>query len=136
MDKYKESGMLTQYTSDRYSTPLDLVRTQRMYFLRKVHKTPHQLRSIMSCCGGPTQKLSQLTNNLLRDYLHTVPSLVTSSTQVIHAIESLSIPPETDSCWQPWMSRLCIPPSIKALELLSLYSKPYPLTRPTLHVIH
>jgi len=85
--------MLTQYTSDTYSTPLDLIRTQRMYFLHKVHKTPHQLRPIVSCCGGPTQKLSQLTNNLLRDYLHTVPSLVTSSTQVIHAIESLSIPP-------------------------------------------
>ncbi len=45
-------------------------------------------------------------------------------------------PPETDSCWQPWMSRLCISPSLKALESLSLYGKPYPLTRPTLHVIH
>ncbi len=91
--KYKDLGMLSKYTCDRYSTPLDTVRTQRMYFLRKVHKTPHQLRPIVSCCGGPTQKLSQLTNDLLRDYLHGVPSLVSSSTQVIHAIESLSIPP-------------------------------------------
>jgi len=63
-----------------------------MYFLRKVHKSPHQLRPIVSCCSGPTQKLSQLANNLLRDYLHSVPSLIASSTQVIKVIESLTVP--------------------------------------------
>ncbi len=59
---------------------LENVRPQRLYFLRKVHKSPHQLRPIVSCCGGPTQKLSQLANNILRDHLHSVPSLVSSST--------------------------------------------------------
>ncbi len=57
-----------------------------MYFPRKVHKSPHQLRPIVFCFSGPTQKISQLANNLLKDYL------ITSFTQVIHAIEALSIP--------------------------------------------
>ncbi len=66
-----------------------------MYFLRKVHKIPHQLRPIVSCCSGPTQKLSQLANHILRNYLGTVPSLITSSTQVIHALENLCIPADS-----------------------------------------
>ncbi len=92
LDKYHGIGMINKYTRDKYFTSIDDVRTQRMYFLRKVHKSPHQLRPIVSCCSGPTQKLSQLTNNLLRDYLHSVPSLIVSSTQVIKVIESLTVP--------------------------------------------
>ncbi len=94
LEKHCRQGMITQHTLDKYSTNPDNVRQQRMYFLRKVHKSPHQLRPIVSCCSGPTQKISQLANNLLKDYLNTVPSLITSSTQVIHAIEALSIPME------------------------------------------
>ncbi len=94
LEKHCRQGMITQHTLDKYSTNPDNVRQQRMHFLRKVHKSPHQLRPIVSCCSGPTQKISQLANNLLKDYLNTVPSLITSSTQVIHAIEALSIPME------------------------------------------
>ncbi len=71
---------------------LENVSSQRMYFLRKVHKNPHQLWPIVSCHSGPTEKISKLANNILKDYLSIVPALVTSTNQVIHAIEQLKIP--------------------------------------------
>ncbi len=86
--------LLSVFEKTKYTTDLTEVRPQRLYWLRKVHKSPHQLRPIVSCCSGPTQKLSQLCNSYLRDYLQNVPSLVTSSTEVVRVIEQLHIPPE------------------------------------------
>ncbi len=91
ISQFHQEGVLTQYQKDKYTTNLEDVRPQRLYFLHKVHKTPHQLRPIVSCCSGPTQKISQLANILLKDYLQGVPSLVTSSTQVINMAETLQI---------------------------------------------
>ncbi len=71
------------------------MRPQRLYWLRKVHKNPHKLRPIVSCCSGPTQKLSQLCNNLLKVHLDSVQSLVTSSTEVIRIVEHLKVSPDT-----------------------------------------
>ncbi len=55
----------------------------------------HKLRPIVSCCSGPTQKLSQLCNNLLKVHLDSVQSLVTSSTEVIRIVEHLKVSPDT-----------------------------------------
>ncbi len=89
-----EKKLLSVFEKTKYTTDLTEVRPQRLYWLRKVHKSPHQLRPIVSCSSGPTQKLSQLCNSYLRDYLQNVPSLVTYSTEVVRVIEQLHIPPE------------------------------------------
>ncbi len=73
---------------------MDCLRPQRLYFLRKVHKTPHKLRPIVSCYSGPTHKLSKLANRLLAEYLKYIPSLVNNSSQVINCVEELQIPAE------------------------------------------
>ncbi len=92
ISKHRASGLISKHTADSHIMQLENVRSQRMYFLRKVHKNPHQLRPIVSCNSGPTEKISKLANNILKDYLSNVPALVTSTTQVIHAIEQLKIP--------------------------------------------
>ena len=92
LDKYNRSGRISGYTSKAHKTDLTNLREQRMYFLRKVHKTPHKLRPIVSCCSGPTQGVSKLTNTILSGYLDSVPSLVKNSTHVITALEQLKVP--------------------------------------------
>ena len=82
-ERLHRQGMLTRYTATAHSAKLKELRQQRMYFLKKVHKTPLKLRPILSCCSGPTQGISKLANTILSNYLDTVPSLVSSSTQVL-----------------------------------------------------
>jgi predicted MPP superfamily phosphohydrolase len=64
----------------------DKVRTQQMYFLHKIHKTPMSIRPIVSGTSGPTEKLSQFldfisskfvkgTESYLRDSSHLVETL-------------------------------------------------------------
>ncbi len=93
-DCHMNKRLLSVFEKNRYTTDLKDVRAQRLYWLRKVHKTPHKLRPIVSCCSGPTQKLSQLCNNLLKEFLGSVQSLVTSSGEVIRIIEHLKVPPD------------------------------------------
>ncbi len=52
----KEAGYIDTYTYD-YLHPSDKVRTQRMYFLKKLHKNPHGIRPIVSGCSGPTERI-------------------------------------------------------------------------------
>ena len=83
LERLHRQGMLTRYTAAAHSAKLKELRQQRMYFLKKVYKTPLKLRPILSCCSGPTQGISKLANTILSNYLDTVPSLVSSSTQVL-----------------------------------------------------
>ncbi len=93
-DCHLNKRLLSVFEKNRYTTDLKDVRAQRLYWLRKVHKNPHKLRPIVSCCSGPTQKLSQLCNNLLKEFLGSVQYLVSSTGEVIRIIEHLKIPPD------------------------------------------
>ena len=64
---------------------------QEMYFLRKVHKTPHKIRPIVSGSSGPTEKISGFICNLLQPHLSDVRSLVRNSQEVVQIIESLDL---------------------------------------------
>ena len=66
-------------------------RTQEMYFLRKVHKTPHKVRPIVSCSSGPTERISGFLCRVLSPHLDNVKSLITNSQQVVQIIESLDL---------------------------------------------
>ena len=71
------------------------VRTQRIYFPLKTHKTPHAIRPVVSGVSGPTEKLSGLADRLLRPALAVVPSLLTDSRQLINTLETTTLPPDT-----------------------------------------
>ena len=42
LDKFNRASRLSRYTTEAHKTDLANLREQRMYFLRKVHKTPHK----------------------------------------------------------------------------------------------
>ena len=73
-----------------YKAPED-TRAQKMYFLRKVHKNPHNIRPIVSCSSGPTEKIFGYLCNLLNPHLQDIKCLVTISQQVIQTIETLDL---------------------------------------------
>ncbi len=94
-DCHLNKKLLSVFEKNHYTTDIKDVRAQRLYWLRTVHKNPHQLRPIVSCCSGPTQKLSQLCNNLLKEYLGSVQSLISSTGETVRIIESLKVPPDS-----------------------------------------
>ena len=78
----EEANLYTQPPSSR---------SQEMYFLKKVHKTPHKIRPIVSCSSGPIERISGYLCKLLTPHLSNVKSLVTNSQQVVQIIESLDL---------------------------------------------
>lgn len=58
-----------------------------MYFLRKIHKIPHQIHPIVSCCSGPTEKISGFLGENLQAFCCDVPALLGNSTQLIRKLE-------------------------------------------------
>ena len=71
------------------------IRTQRIYFPVKTHKTPHSLRPVVSGVSGPTEKLSGLVDGLLRPALAMVPSLHADSRHLINILETITLSPDT-----------------------------------------
>ena len=68
------------------------VRTQRLYFLKKIHKTPMSIRPIVSGCTGPTEKLSNLADYILKNTLETIPSYIKDTKDFINTIETTQLP--------------------------------------------
>ena len=70
------------------------VRTQQMYFLRKVHKTPMSIRPIVSGTGGPTEKVSQLLDYFASPHVKHTPAYLKDSTHLVTMLEELTLPDE------------------------------------------
>ena len=87
----KEAGYIDTYTH-AYLYPSDKVRTQRMYFLKKLHKTPHGIRPIVSGCSGPTERVSSFLDHIIKPLVPTIPSYIKDSPHLISLIENIRIP--------------------------------------------
>ena len=83
----KEAGYIDTYTH-AYLLPTDKVRTQRMYFLKKLHKNPHGIRHIVSGCSGPTERISSFLDQPL---VSTTPSYIKDTPRLISLLESTHI---------------------------------------------
>ena len=88
---HKEVGALHQAQEANLYTQPPKVRTQEMYFPRKVHKEPHKIRPIVSCSSGPTEKISGFLCHLLTPHLDNVKSLITNTQQVVQTIATLDL---------------------------------------------
>ena len=64
------------------------VRTQQLYFLSKIHKTPVAYRPIVSGCSGPTEAISQFVDYLLKPIALTQNSYIRDSNDFISLIET------------------------------------------------
>ena len=93
---HTEVGTLTRYLRGQLLTDVDTVRTQQLYFLRKVHKQPHRIRPIVSASSGPTEKISGHLCKRFAPHLEDVKSLVKNSIQVVQTLEALDLSADPD----------------------------------------
>ena len=93
---HKDVGQLSTHLFNKLKVDISAVRTQELYFLRKVHKLPHRLRPICSCSSGPTEKLSGFICRKLTPHLEDVKSLVSNSQQVVQIVERMDLSANTD----------------------------------------
>ena len=91
VDSMEEAGYIDTYTH-AYLHPSDKVKTQRMYFLKKLHKNPHGIRPIVSGCSGPTERVSSFLDHIIKPLVPTIPSYIKDSPHLISLLENAPIP--------------------------------------------
>jgi len=86
-------GIIDNITRDYLMFPENKTpRTQQLYFLKKIHKNPIAVRPIVSGCGGPTEKISQLVDLHLQPFVPKIKSYIKDSGDLIKLLESTKIP--------------------------------------------
>lgn len=63
-------------------------RTQQLYFIKKLHKGPHQVRPIVSGCSGPTEKLSCFLDYFLQPRVPKTASYLKDSRHLLQLLEN------------------------------------------------
>ena len=86
-------GIVDNITKD-YLTfqPGSMPRTQQLYFLKKIHKNPISVRPIVSGCGGPTERISQLVDLHLKPFVPKIKSYIRDSGHLIDILQKTRIP--------------------------------------------
>ena len=92
-----QNGIIDKPTAE-YLLPPSKVRTQEMYFLKKIHKTPHADRPIVSGCHGPTEKISAYMDHWLQPLAQSLPSYIRDSKTFINLIEATPLPQDCILC--------------------------------------
>ena len=88
-----KKGIIDNITRDYLSfKPENMPRTQQLYFLKKIHKNPIAVRPIVSGCGGPTEKISQLIDIQLQPFVPKITSYIKDSGHIIRLLENLTVP--------------------------------------------
>ena len=86
-------GIIDNTTRDYLTFKTDsMPRTQQLYFLKKIHKNPIAVRPIVSGCGGPTERISQLVDLHLQPFVPKVKSYIRDSGHLINILEKTKIP--------------------------------------------
>ena len=96
VEHHHKIGTISKYYRSQLLTNTEQVRTQHLYFLRKVHKHPHRLRPIVSASSGPTERISGHLVRMLGPYLKDIPSLVGNSLEVVNMLEGLDLSQNPD----------------------------------------
>ena len=87
-------GLLNKKMVDFCSPPLN-ARLARLYFLKKLHKTPMGIRPIVSSCESPTENISQFIDYWLQPIMKGNPSYLKDTTELINQLNELTIPTDT-----------------------------------------
>ncbi|XP_077866476.1 uncharacterized protein LOC144354683 [Saccoglossus kowalevskii] len=88
---------LIDYDTYKYTDPFNYtVRTPRWYLLPKVHKPPPEGsifvgRPIISCCSGPTEKISELIDHFLIPIVKRQHTYIKDTTDFINKIENIQV---------------------------------------------
>lgn len=92
LDTLKARGLLPHHILDHLKLSEEETRTQRLYFLLKVHKCPVDVRPIVSGCGGPTEKVSQVLDHYLQPLVQQTRSYIRDSKSLVRILETLELP--------------------------------------------
>ena len=76
-------------------TPPKKVCPARLYFLKKIHKSPMGIQPIVSSCESPTENLSQFIDHWLQPLMKALPSYIKDTTQLINELKELTVEPNT-----------------------------------------
>ena len=68
------------------------VRVQQAYFLKKLHKDPIAVRSIVSGVGGPTEAISSFLDYYMQPHVLQIKSYVRDSASLIRLLEETQFP--------------------------------------------
>ena len=93
VDKLYKDGLINKEMLN-FCLPGTRVRTARIYFLKKNHKTPMGIRPIVSGIDSPTERLSECVDIWLQPLMRQLPSFVRDSTDFINVLESMTFPKE------------------------------------------
>lgn len=83
VDSMYQEGIIDPIAKEHLTLETDPPpRTQQLYFLKKIHKNPIAVRPIVSGCGGPTERISQLIDLHLKPHVPKIkyPTLKTADT--------------------------------------------------------
>ena len=92
-----QEGHIDKPTAE-YLLPPPMVRTQEMYFLKKIHKNPPSARPIVSGCSGPTERISVYLDHWLQPLAKSLPSYIKDTKEFIKYIESTKLPKDCILC--------------------------------------
>ena len=93
MTSMHKRGTIDQTTKDYLTFKEDETpRTQQLYFLKKIHKDPISVRPIVSGCGGPTEKISQLVDLHLQPFVSTIDSHIDNTGHLINILKKTKLP--------------------------------------------
>ena len=88
-----DRGIIDNTTKDYLTFQSDsMPRTQQLYFLKKIHKNPIAVRPIVSGCGGPTERISQLVDLHLKPFVSKIKSYIRDSGHLINILQKTVIP--------------------------------------------
>ena len=93
VQEFLDANLIDQITANylRHEST-DSIRTQVLYFLRKIHKNPHGFRPIVSGCSGPTEKISAYVDRILQPIVKLTTSYLRDSSAFIHYLETTRFP--------------------------------------------
>ena len=69
-------------------------RTSQLYFLKKIHKNPMGIRSIVSSVNSVTENISQFVDIWLQPIMKSLPSFIKDTTDFINLIEATTLASE------------------------------------------
>ena len=87
LTKLFEKGLLKKRIYE-FCLPPEEHRTNQMYFLIKLHKTPHAYRPICSCVNSITSNISRLLDHWMKQAVVLLPTYISDTTHFIKTIEN------------------------------------------------
>ena len=94
LQDFSNKGLLDNNTV-AFCSPPNKARLARLYFLRKIHKSPMGIRPIVSSCESPTENISQFLDFWLKPLMIALPSYLKDTSQFINEIKDLHVEPNT-----------------------------------------